>query len=63
MQICSKDAFQILDKNEPLYMNLQSARLLEIIRHKKVDDAIAFATNQMAPIAAENVCVFFQTLV
>jgi hypothetical protein len=45
---------QILDTNPPLLFHLHLLRLVELIRLDKVDEALEFATNELAPRGAQN---------
>ena len=45
---------QILDTNPPLLFHLHLLRLIELIRLDRVDEALEFATNELAPRGAEN---------
>lgn len=46
--------FQILDNNPALYFQLQQQRLIELIRQKKVDEALVFAQEELAPRGEEH---------
>lgn len=45
---------QILDNNPALYFQLQQQRLIELIRQKKVDEALLFAQEELAPRGEEH---------
>lgn len=49
---------QILDTNPQLFFHLQQQRLIELIRNGKVEEALEFAQEELAPRGEENVlCV------
>lgn len=50
---------QILDTNPQLFFHLQQQRLIELIRNGKVEEALEFAQEELAPRGEENV---FMTL-
>ncbi|KAL2473620.1 LisH and RanBPM domains containing protein [Forsythia ovata] len=45
---------QILDTNPQLFFHLQQQRLIELIRNGKVDEALEFAQEELAPRGEEN---------
>lgn len=45
---------EILDTNPQLYFHLQQQRLIELIRHGKVEEALEFAQEELAPRGEEN---------
>ncbi|KAL1405207.1 hypothetical protein Q8F55_008832 [Vanrija albida] len=45
---------EILDTNPPLLFHLFLLRLIELIRDERVDDALQFATLELAPRGAQN---------
>ncbi|KAL5715631.1 Glucose-induced degradation complex subunit [Ranunculus cassubicifolius] len=45
---------QILDTNPQLFFHLQQQRLIELIRHGKVEEALEFAQEELAPRGEEN---------
>lgn len=45
---------KILDNNPALYFHLQQQRLIELIRQKKVDEALTFAQEELAPRGEEH---------
>lgn len=45
---------QILDNNPALYFQLQQQRLIELIRQKKIDEALVFAQEELAPRGEEH---------
>lgn len=45
---------EILDHNPSLYFHLQQQRLIELIRAKKVDEALTFAQQELAPRGEEH---------
>ncbi|KAL3624905.1 Glucose-induced degradation complex subunit [Castilleja foliolosa] len=45
---------EILDTNPLLYFHLQQQRLIELIRHGKVEEALGFAQEELAPRGEEN---------
>lgn len=47
--------FQILDTNPQLFFHLQQQRLIELIRNGKVEEALEFAQEELAPRGEENV--------
>lgn len=49
---------QILDTNPQLYFHLQQQRLIELIRCGKVEEALEFAQEELAPRGEENVILF-----
>lgn len=51
MSLCS----QILDTNPQLFFHLQQQRLIELIRKGKVEEALEFAQEELAPRGEENV--------
>ena len=46
---------EILDTNPKLFFHLQQQRLIELIRDGKIDEAIEFAQEELAPRGEENV--------
>uniref|UniRef100_D8PP65 CTLH domain-containing protein n=1 Tax=Schizophyllum commune (strain H4-8 / FGSC 9210) TaxID=578458 RepID=D8PP65_SCHCM len=44
----------ILDTNPALYFHLQQQRLIELIRDNRIDEALQFAQNELAPRGEEN---------
>lgn len=50
-QLC----MQILDTNPQLFFHLQQQRLIELIRNGKVEEALEFAQEELAPRGEENV--------
>ncbi|ONK61190.1 uncharacterized protein A4U43_C08F27150 [Asparagus officinalis] len=44
----------ILDTNHQLYFHLQQQRLIELIRHGKIEEALEFAQGELAPRGKEN---------
>lgn len=58
---------QILDTNPQLFFHLQQQRLIELIRNGKVEEALEFAQEELAPRGEENVkfnflCICFDCL-
>lgn len=49
---------QILDTNPQLFFHLQQQRLIELIRSGKVEEALEFAQEELAPRGEENVSLF-----
>nr|GMC78819.1 protein GID8 homolog [Ipomoea batatas] len=50
-----EDAIEkILDTNPQLFFHLQQQRLIELIRHHKVEEALEFAHEELAPRGEEN---------
>lgn len=47
--------FKILDKNPKLYFQLKQQQLIELIREGKIDEALQFAQEELAPRGEENV--------
>ncbi|XP_020242136.1 glucose-induced degradation protein 8 homolog isoform X2 [Asparagus officinalis] len=45
---------EILDTNHQLYFHLQQQRLIELIRHGKIEEALEFAQGELAPRGKEN---------
>ncbi|PKU66943.1 hypothetical protein MA16_Dca017263 [Dendrobium catenatum] len=45
---------RILDTNPQLYFHLQQQRLIELIRYGKVEEALEFAQEELAPRGEEN---------
>ncbi|KAK9064232.1 hypothetical protein SSX86_015612 [Deinandra increscens subsp. villosa] len=45
---------QILDTNPQLFFHLQQQRLIELIRNGKVEEALEFAQEELAPRGEEN---------
>jgi len=45
---------EILDKDPSLYFHLQQQRLIELIRQKKIDEALLFAQHELAPRGEEH---------
>ncbi|ORY23944.1 CTLH/CRA C-terminal to lish motif domain-domain-containing protein [Naematelia encephala] len=45
---------EILDTNPPLLFHLHLLRLIELIRLEQIDDALSFATTELAPRGAQN---------
>ena len=50
---------QILDTNPQLYFHLQQQRLIELIRSGKIEEALEFAQEELAPRGEENVIPSF----
>uniref|UniRef100_A0A7I4A0G9 CTLH domain-containing protein n=1 Tax=Physcomitrium patens TaxID=3218 RepID=A0A7I4A0G9_PHYPA len=50
---------EILDTNPQLYFHLQQLGLIELIRAGKVEEALEFAQEKLAPSGKDNVCQFF----
>ncbi|KAI5898460.1 uncharacterized protein SCHCODRAFT_02165614 [Schizophyllum commune H4-8] len=48
------DTLRILDTNPALYFHLQQQRLIELIRDNRIDEALQFAQNELAPRGEEN---------
>lgn len=48
-------SMQILDTNPQLFFHLQQQRLIELIRNGKVEEALEFAQEELAPRGEENV--------
>lgn len=46
---------QILDTNPHLFFHLQQQRLIELIRNGKIEEALEFAQEELAPRGEENV--------
>lgn len=46
---------QILDTNPELYFHLQQQKLIELIRSGKIEEALEFAQEELAPRGEENV--------
>ena len=46
---------QILDTNPQLYFHLQQQKLVELIRVGKINEALEFAQEELAPRGEENV--------
>lgn len=46
---------QILDTNPQLFFHLQQQRMIELIRNGKVEAALEFAQEELAPRGEENV--------
>ena len=46
---------QILDTNPQLFFHLQQQRLIELIRNGKIEEALEFAQEELAPRGEENV--------
>jgi hypothetical protein len=46
---------QILDTNPQLFFHLQQQRLIELIRCGKIEEALEFAQEELAPRGEENV--------
>ncbi|CAN6453460.1 unnamed protein product [Victoria cruziana] len=46
---------EILDTNPQLFFHLQQQRLIELIRNGKVEEALEFAQEELAPRGEENV--------
>lgn len=46
---------QILDTNPQLFFHLQQQRLIELIRNGKIQEALEFAQEELAPRGEENV--------
>jgi hypothetical protein len=46
---------QILDTNPQLYFHLQQQKLIELIRAGKINEALEFAQEELAPRGEENV--------
>lgn len=49
---------QILDTNPQLFFHLQQQRLIELIRNGKIEEALEFAQEELAPRGEENVNFF-----
>ena len=45
---------EILDSRPQLYFHLQQQQLIELIREKKIEEALAFAQNSMAELSIED---------
>lgn len=45
---------QILEEDAPLFFHLQQQRLIELIREGRVEDALAYAQEYLAPKGEEN---------
>jgi len=45
---------EILDTNPKLYFRLQQQKLIELIRNGKIDEALLFAQDELAPQGEEN---------
>ena len=45
----------ILDQCPKLYFHLQQQKLIELVREEKIEEAIAFAQNEMAPLGEDHV--------
>jgi hypothetical protein len=41
--------FQILDTNKALFFHLQQQRFIELVRHGRIGEALAFAQEELAP--------------
>jgi hypothetical protein len=54
MTVLPTPFLQILDNNPALYFQLQQQRLIELIRAKKVDEALMFAQEELAPRGEEH---------
>lgn len=52
---------QILDTNPQLFFHLQQQRLIELIRSGKVEEALEFAQEELAPRGEENVSSMFRS--
>lgn len=48
---------QILDTNPQLFFHLQQQRLIELIRNGKIEEALEFAQEELAPRGEENVII------
>ena len=48
---------EILDTNPQLYFHLQQQSLIELIRDNKIEDALSFAQDELAPRGEENVSI------
>ena len=48
-------SWQILDTNPQLFFHLQQQRLIELIRAGKIEEALEFAQEELAPRGEENV--------
>ena len=48
---------QILDMNPQLFFHLQQQRLIELIRNRKLEEALEFAQEELAPRGEENVWI------
>lgn len=55
-------SMQILDTNPQLFFHLQQQRLIELIRNGKVEEALEFAQEELAPRGEENVTSDFLLL-
>jgi CTLH/CRA C-terminal to LisH motif domain len=51
---------QILDTNPELYFHLQQQKLIELIRMGKIEEALEFAQEELAPRGEENVSLLPQ---
>ncbi|KAL8460395.1 hypothetical protein ACS0TY_032072 [Phlomoides rotata] len=47
---------EILDTNPQLFFHLQQQRLIELIRNGKIEEALEFAQEELAPRGEENQC-------
>lgn len=54
---------QILDTNPQLFFHLQQQRLIELIRAGKIEEALEFAQEELAPRGEENVRNFLQRVI
>ena len=52
------ECMQILDTNPQLYFHLQQQKLIELIRVGKINEALEFAQEELAPRGEENVFIF-----
>jgi hypothetical protein len=52
------ECMQILDTNPQLYFHLQQQKLIELIRAGKINEALEFAQEELAPRGEENVFIF-----
>lgn len=55
-------SMQILDTNPQLFFHLQQQRLIELIRNGKIEEALEFAQEELAPRGEENVTSDFLIL-
>lgn len=59
----SCNSVQILDTNPQLFFHLQQQRLIELIRNGKVEEALEFAQEELAPRGEENVNFIYELFV
>jgi hypothetical protein len=55
------ECMQILDTNPQLYFHLQQQKLIELIRVGKINEALEFAQEELAPRGEENVFIFLDS--